>query len=293
MRFHLIQIVLRIFTWSPLWLSRGLGGLLGLAWWISNGRGVRVTRQNLQKCFPEMDRRKRESLVRQSLRETCRMALETPAVWFRGNRWRNARILGWERRDLFEQALASPKGLLLLVPHFGNWEMAGIVASTRRPTTAIYREPRLEEMNELLKQARDIGTTTMVPATSRGVMAVLKALREGGMTVILPDQQPGSGGGIFSPFFGHLALTMTLVHGLLRKGDIQVLLAYARREPGGFVLGFSEPDQAIRSEDVQQSVDALNRSVETLARTAPQQYQWEYKRFRKQPPGEPVFYQPR
>ena len=46
-----------------------------------------------------------------------------------------------------------------------------------------------------------------------------------------------------------------------------------------------EADQGIYSEDVSISLSALNSTVEQHVLSAIEQYQWEYKRFRKQADG--------
>ena len=290
MKSKTIELLLRLVAWIPLrvqrLLARGIGRLL---YW-QKGRNERITRANLSACMPELDSTALDQLVLASLQSTVAMALETTSVWFRGDSWRQSKIRGFEHRELFEQALRSERGLILLLPHFGNWELAGMWASAFSPTTAIYRKPRLEAMDSMLQRVRDIGTTNMVPASSRGVMAVVKALGRGEMTVILPDQEPAREGGIFSNFYGQSALTMTLIHRLSNKTQPLILMGYARRVPGGHIVGFMQPDEAIYAEDQQQAVDGLNRSIETMVATAPEQYQWEYKRFRKRPDGVPPLY---
>jgi KDO2-lipid IV(A) lauroyltransferase len=68
-------------------------------------------------------------------------------------------------------------------------------------------------------------------------------------------------------------------------------MCVALRLPGGgFKLVFTEADDAIYADDLQQSLAGLNRSIEAVVRVAPEQYQWEYKRFKRQPPGLPPVY---
>ncbi len=285
MKSKLIELLLRGISLLPRGVQRKLGNSLGRRLYKKNGRDAKITRVNLAACFPDMPVDERDVLALKSLQATATMGLETSSVWFRGANWRNKSVLGVENRELFEKALAADSGLMLLIPHFGNWELAGMWASTFAPTTAIYRTPRMTALDGMLRRVRGIGTTNMVPASSRGVMAVVKALNRGEMTVVLPDQEPALEGGIFSPFFGIPALTMTLINRLVVKTKPGVLIAYARRVDGGHIVGFARPDDEIHSEDQQTAVDAMNRSIEKLVVTAPEQYQWEYKRFRKQPEG--------
>jgi Kdo2-lipid IVA lauroyltransferase/acyltransferase len=285
MKAQAVEILLRVLAHFPLRLQRVLGRMLGTIIYRLNGKTVRISRRNIELCFPGQGPEHRETLVRRSIIETVTMVFEASSVWFRGVDWQDRHILAFENRKLFDEALASGRGMLLLIPHFGNWELAAIWASRFVIGTALYRTPRAEFLDPLLRKVRNLGKSTLVPATTRGVLAVVKALQRGETTVILPDQEPAREGGRFSDFFGQPALTMTLIHRLVVKTSPSLLVVYARREPGGLVVGFLEPDSAVYSEDEQVSVDALNRTVEALVMTAPEQYQWEYKRFRKAPEG--------
>jgi KDO2-lipid IV(A) lauroyltransferase len=122
------------------------------------------------------------------------------------------------------------------------------------------------------------------------VRALLKALKGNGMTAVLPDQEPDPEGGVFAPFFGVQALTMTLVHGLVSRTGCEVIMAYAKRVAGGWEIVFEEADPDIGDANVERAVAALNHSVETCIRDCPEQYHWEYKRFKKRPQGLPKLY---
>ena len=290
MKAKFLELVLRTLSFLPISAQRSLGNWLGNRLFKKGGRDYRVTSRNIEACFPNLSNRDRDQLVSESLRATATMAMETPAVWFRGKKWRDRDILGVEQKELFDQALASGKGVILLLPHFGNWELAGQWVSDFRSITAMYREPRMAALDPIFRKVRGReGANTTVPATSRGVLGIVNALKEGGMTIVLPDQQPEPSGGVFSPFFGQPALTVTLISRLIRKTDPVVLIAYARRVEKGHIVGFLEPDSDIYSDDQQASVDAMNQSIEQLVSTAPEQYQWEYKRFRRQPDGQPFY----
>lgn len=78
---------------------------------------------------------------------------------------------------------------------------------------------------------------------------------------------------------------MTLVHKLIKKTNPVVLQAYAIPRRDGFELGFMQPHPSIYSDDEQASVAGLNKTIEALVALAPEQYLWEYKRFKKCPEG--------
>lgn len=81
----------------------------------------------------------------------------------------------------------------------------------------MYEPPKMVQLEEWIKTSRERAGATLVPTNVRGVAALLKALRKGQTTAILPDQVPPPASGDFSPIFGVPARTMTLVHNLIQK----------------------------------------------------------------------------
>ncbi len=157
--------------------------------------------------------------------------------------------------------------------------------------TSLYQPPRRYDLDNLLQAVRTTTGATLVPTSGRGVSHLIKALKRGEITGVLPDMEPAErSSGVFAPFFGVPALTMTLVHSLTRRTGAAVVVGFARRVRGGFVLEFTRPDTDLVSPEEVTAVTALNRAVETLVNLAPEQYQWEYKRFKRRPEGcEPLY----
>ena len=123
----------------------------------------------------------------------------------------------------------------------------------------------------------------MAVAGKSGVAKLLRALREGEVVGILPDQVPADGSGEFAPFFGQPAYTMTLAAKLAQRPGVRVFCGYARRLPhaAGFRAEMRELD--LRCENLDAALAAMNHAIEDMVRECPEQYQWEYKRFRRQP----------
>ena len=178
----------------------------------------------------------------------------------------------------------------MLAPHLGNWEYFGrVVSEVRHGTFVIYKTPRLRQVEAMMVRGRQFGGTMKpVPAGMGAVLAITRALRNGGCAAILPDQE--SPAGIFVPFFGVPALTMTLIHKLVQSTKCRVVMGASLRVPGGFRSRIIKPDAAIYSEDQAEALTAMNRSIEKMVAQTPAQYQWTYKRYGKQPPGTPPRY---
>lgn len=285
MKNHLAPLLVKAMAHLPLGLLRGIGSLIGRVMWWTNGRSAAVTSTNIALCFPELSPAEQARLASQSLQETAKTAMEAGAVWRNSWEWLDRQIVTKEGDDLLRAKLAEGKGVLVLAPHHGNWEVVAPYLASVTNLTAMYQPLENPKMDELVLAGRSKLNITMAPTNRKGVMMLLKAMQRGTIVGILPDQVPArDAGGEVAPFMGQPALTMTLVHGLIQRTGCAVCSCYAERVEGGFKIVVLEADPAIYSEDEHTSVAGLNASVEACVRRAPAQYQWEYKRFRRLPP---------
>lgn len=287
----LALFLLRLVVRLPLPWLHGIGAFLGWLSWLVPNPNKAVTLRNLELCFPQWDRAARNALARRTLIETGKALLETPLLWLAPGE----RVLGLVREvrglELMEQTLAGGKGVIAVSPHLGSWELCGLYL-TRYGITSLYRPPRKQALEELIRSARERLGATLVPTDARGVRALYQALSRGGLIGILPDQDPRDEAGAFAPFFGIPAKTMTLLPRLAHKSGAPVVYTFAERLPRGrgFRLHFLPAPTGIASDDMITAVTALNQGVEQCVRIAPEQYQWAYKRFRTRPEGEAPLY---
>ena len=269
----------------PLSQARWSGRVIGrLSSW-TRARIVRTTRRNLECCsileFPEGP----ICPARRSLEETAALWMEMGLVWRAPVDRALARVTRIRGRALLESALEAGRGVLVLSPHLGNWELLNLWLASRAPLTALYEPLRDPGLDAWVRQARQRAGAQLVPTDASGLRALLRALRTGGMAAILPDQVPTRGAGRDASFFGRPALTMTLVQRLLRSTGAEPLMATALRVPDGFELHFDRPVVGLDDPDPRRAAQALNASVEQCIALAPAQYQWSYKRFKHPPPG--------
>lgn len=278
--------LLHVMSWLPLSWARKLGACAGYLVWLGRGRTANVTLTNLAICLPELSEDERRRLARRSVVETSITAAESGAVWL----WpveKLKALIHVTRLEVLQKAHAKGKGVLIIAPHLGNWEVLGLYLSTSGLGESInlYQTPREPALDKLIYAARRRYGARLAATDNKGVAVMLKALRNGAIAGILPDQVPVASGGEFAPFFGRPALTMTLLSRLLAKTGCPAVLAYARREPSGFNIEFREVESDLYAEDLTLSLKALNAIIERAVREVPEQYHWEYKRFRKQPEG--------
>jgi len=279
-----MQLLLRLVARLPLPLLHRIGALLGWVVYLLSPRYRRMIAHNLD--IAGLDSARMRSAV---VSETGKAALETPAIWLRPHDEAAALVVeavGWEH---VENAARARKGIILLTPHLGCWEVSGQYIASRTPITVMYSPPNVESLEPLMRAGRNRGDAMKsVPADMRGVRAMLKALKRGEAIGILPDQVPGVGEGEWVEFFGRPAYTMTLVGRLAEQTGAPVLMCYSRRLAGGRGYRF-EIEPLLASRPPESPVRTLNRSLEELIRRCPEQYLWSYNRYKVpagvRPPG--------
>jgi Kdo2-lipid IVA lauroyltransferase/acyltransferase len=275
----------------PLSWVRLLGRIIGALLWLFKTRAARITLRNIELCFPDLPATEQRRLAKQSLQQTAQTAMEAGAVWRHSWPWVESKIVAMEGHELLQAKVQQGKGVLVLAPHHGNWEVVAPYLASVAPLTAMYQPIENPEMDKLVLEGRSKININMAPTNRKGVMMLFKALQSGHIVGILPDQVPDSDSGrVVAPFMGVPAWTMTLVHGLIQRTGCAVCSCYAERVEGGFKIVVMEADADIYNEDQLTSVIGLNASVAACVKRAPSQYQWEYKRFRRLPEEYPRFY---
>src|SRR5688572_9840244 len=211
----------------PLSWQRALGRTLGRAAVWLDLREARIARRNLELVAPELEAPAREALVREILQCTGANLMETLRVWTHG-RADNLRLVRTVRgRELLDAALAQGRGAIVAAPHFGNWGLLVEYVAGQAPMSLVYRAPEKPTGDVFLRRARAGRDLTLVPAESAAMRPLFRALKAGQLAGITTDQQPKLGAGVFAPFFGREALTLTLVPKLAERSGAPVLFAWA------------------------------------------------------------------
>jgi Kdo2-lipid IVA lauroyltransferase/acyltransferase len=272
----------------PLAVLHGLGALLGVLLWLVPNKLQALARRHIAMAFPDLDDAARGRILRESLRHMGMAVLEAPALWFGPRR----RLLRW-----FDPAASARMreiaagGALILTPHVGSWELAGLFVSSQARVTSLYK-PQKGVFDALIKEGRERLGARLVPSTIHGVKALMEALKRGETIGVLPDQDPPWGSGVFAPLFGVPAHTTELVSKLAARTRLPVWFVLAERLPArGYRFHFvALPPDVADVSDGAKGAAALNRGIEQVLRLLPGQYWWSYKRYRRRPPGEPDFY---
>jgi len=262
----------------PLLVLHLLGALFGWVTYLSSGRYSARMRENLQKAGLARSESDMRRLLHTNIREMGKGVMELPWVWRRPFEKVVASVKqcpGWEH---FEAAHAQGKGVIVLTPHIGCFEVIGLYIAARLPMTCMYRRPRWEFLDTLMHEGRERGQMKLAPTDLGGVRQLLKALKRGQIIGVLPDQVPGNGEGEWVPFFGRPAYTMTLIGRLIESSGAAVVMCHSERLPlgKGYALHFSP-----LSFDAATSVPGqMNEALEAVIRNHPEQYLWSYNRYK-------------
>lgn len=249
--------------------------------WLANRRARPITTVNIEICFPDIARERQQSLIKASLYETNMNVIDMARCWVRSRDELEGRISKVEGLEHLDEAVAVGNGTLVLLPHLGSWEIVSLYLSSRYKVTALYREPRATALADFVHRQRQRQGIRLMSIGTAGLRAILQTLRANDMALLFPDQVPPRHSGQFAPFFGEPTLTMTLGSKLIRRSGGRAVCAYCKRLPGGrYELRFRPVNEAIYGADLTTSLAGLNRSVEACVRECPEQYQWEYRRFK-------------
>ena len=258
-----------------------LGNLLAFVLGNTPNQVSRLARQNIDLCFPELDRDERRKLYRESIRQTCYALVELGAIWC----WPIDRIEGRITRiEVCDSFMQATRGRIILAPHLGSWETLAVWLGNHVNAMFLYKRRKNKTLDAFVKQARSRSGGEPLPTKKPGLRRALVGLRQGGSLMILPDQKPSSNKArIESTFFGLNAPTTTLVQNLCSKLECDVFIAVVYRSAGGeFNLCIEPLERARLAGDKVESALYMNQQIEQRIGHACGQYQWEYRRFSNQ-----------
>jgi len=230
------------------------------------------------------------AFARRAAAQAGEMFMELPRVWFKPEQCLS--LVRSEQEDILEDALNEGRGVLFLTPHLGNFEMAARHGAKFKGLTVMFRPPRKAFLAPLLEAARNAEGVTAVPANRQGVREFLRALKSGQAVGMLPDQVPREGDGVWAPFFGREAFTVTLPGRLATQANAIVIVAACERLQGGagWRMHYVRAPEPLPA-DPRAQATLFNQLMESLILKFPEQYLWGYDRYKRArhappPPGD-------
>lgn len=274
----LIHFLFRALSLLPLPVLHALGWLLG---WVSFLFSGRYRRRLLAHAGQAGLSR---SVALASVGEAGKLVAELPRLWL----GRPVRV-AWDGAERIEAAQAGGYGVLFLTPHLGCFEITAQAYAQRfgahHPMTVLFRPARQPWLRDLVANARQRPGLLAAPTTLAGVKQLIKALKAGDAVGLLPDQVPPDGQGVWVPFFGREAYTMTLSAHLAQGDRTQVLVSWGERLSWGRGYRVHVRDFGPLQDDLAAAAGQINRAMEALVRECPAQYLWSYDRYKTPSPA--------
>ncbi len=285
---HAGVLFMRLIAPLPLPLVRGMGWLLGHLLYALIRRRRAIVRINLQLCFPDLTSRQRAKMERQVFVKFAQAWLDRSWLWH-GSRELLAKRLSITG-DV--QALQQETRLVLFSPHFVGLDAGGVAITLAqlRPLCSIYSAQRNPVVDEWILQGRQRFGGLRLFARREGVREIAACVEAGEALYLLPDMDFGRHGTEFVPFFGINTATVTSLSRFARLCKARVITLSNRMTPQGYEVSFSPIWADFPSRDAITDTARMNRELEALVQSMPDQYYWVHKRFKTRPTGEPSFY---
>jgi KDO2-lipid IV(A) lauroyltransferase len=243
-----------------------------------------VIEDNLNHAFPEMSLIERDALGRRMWKHifllTCELAHVPRKI--HDTNWRDYitfRNLEWQARYLL-----SPRPTVVVSGHFGNFEVGGVISALLGyPTFSIARTLDNPLLDRFIKGFREATGQVILPKKGSSFQ-IDQVLRAGGTLMLLGDQHAGPKG-CWVEFFGRPASCHKAVALFSLTQRAPMAIGYAKRldHPLRFELGIVDiyDPETDGQRDVQELSQWYSRHLENVIRTAPEQYWWLHRRWKK------------
>ena len=282
-----MMLLFKLFARLPLWWARGIGLALGWLIWSLSPTYRRMMRTNFTRACasgrlgPALARQGAAARTawRQAIGHAGLMATELPKIWCDQRALSRMSISGLDRVQAIVRA---GRGVIILTPHLGAFELSARAFSQHLPITVLYRPARHAGFRQLMETLRPLPTMATAPASAAGVRQLLRALKQGQAIGMLPDQVPHQGEGVWAEVFGAPAYTMTLPIRLAQATGAAIVWALTIRTGHGWHLDLQPWDVPIdlASASLDDAVAAMNLALEVQIARAPEQYLWAYNRYK-------------
>ena len=277
--YRLIQLLSRLPLKFGQTLARWVASLI---YHFSLSKLSKIISLNVKIALPHLAENEQRHIIKHAIQNEMTSYFEFVSIWGSSAQKNIQRIQKIYGEELFHAALAENKGLVLIIPHFGTWEVMNAWLSQYTEMTILYKPVKSPEADRFVREARSREQAHLVPTDDSGVRQIFKALKQGGTTVILPDHSPDHGGEMVQ-YFGIPLASSSLSAKLIQKTKARALFLYAIRNDDGFDLHIETLPEQIYTGSAEQGTRIIHQAIEQLIQRYPTNYHWSYKRFSANP----------
>jgi KDO2-lipid IV(A) lauroyltransferase len=286
----------------PVWLLLGIlwlitrlphrwqiksGIIIGKILYLFPGQLKKITEKNIQLCFPHLTSEQQIEFVKKSFESVGIALIETAMAWWLPEEKLHC-LYQIHGLQYAEEAFAKGKGIILIGPHFTCLELVGRLIGLKYTFGVMYRPHKKPIISFLHERFRKFAV--YIPRNK--IRQLFSALKNNTAIWYAYDIDGGPKHSVFAPFFGIPTASMTAITRIIRlSGAAVVPISFHRRDHDfGYDLTLLPALENFPSEDPVADATRLNTILEKAILEKPEQYVWQYKRFKTRPPGEKRFY---
>jgi len=268
---------------SPFSLRLGYAfcDFIALILFVLNAEIVKISRININIAYSSKDKEYRESLVKRSVKQSIRSYYETLFCLSRSQKKLNQSIFKVENRFLYSQANRD-SGLILLSAHNRSVDLLLNQLTNQEEITAIFKPIKIKVLNEFVRKNRQKSGSNVFETNFTGVKELFSALKRGEAVAMAADQVPAKNMGVYEDFFGRKVYTTNLIPSLHSKTKAPIVSVAIHSDNSTNKLYIRYGSRSTFKEKPQYNAKAMNKEIEKIININPEDYNWEYKRFKKQ-----------
>lgn len=270
-----MNYIIKFFFRLPLIFHHILGLILGLGMYLLDIKFKERITKNIARTKIVNDKSKIRSLAIKTAMHIGMGLTESFTIWSAQQSNINHFIQKTINWNLIEKAQQQKKGIIFLTPHIGSFEITAQYYGIQNPITILFKPSKNNWINNFILEGRTKNKVKPANIYVGGLREIMRALKKGEAVGILPDQVPPQGQGVWSDFFHDKVYTMNLVEKLHKLTGAPVIMAFGKRLTIG--TGFQIELFAVEGKI---SADTINKKIEELVLMAPEQYLWNYRRYK-------------
>jgi lauroyl/myristoyl acyltransferase len=217
----------------PNWLCAGLARLAAALYWQLAPHRREIVIQNLLPVCQN----NRRGATRTARKLFAEFLLKLTDLWrYEGGVTESEWYVDWTGWEIFSTAQARGRGVLLVTPHLGNWELGGAFMARHNCKLLVLTQdepdPRLTAMREAAR-ARWGVETLVVGKDAFAFVEIIKRLQAGATVALLVDRPPAPTA-VHVELFGRNFAASIAAAELARASGCAIVPTYIAREPGGY-----------------------------------------------------------
>lgn len=255
-----------------------IGQVIGKIAYLCLRRVRNITLINLELCFPNKTASERILMAKQSFASLGMGIMETMYAWH-AKTIKSPKMYLYGKEHL-EQAKNNNENIIFLGLHQVSAELAGRLMCANYPFNAVYQNINDNVLNKLVFKQRNKIYPHLLSNTNTRKM--VKLIQDKQPLWFAPDQAPKKKHCVFVPFFDIETASSTATSTLARLAQATVYpISCARTKDLKGIEIFIHPKLTnFPSDNLEDDAIQINNIFAEIIRKHPEQYLWQYKRFK-------------